>query len=283
MGFFNFLLSKTFFKHLAIAVTVMVVLFWLILKTLGVYTSHGESLNVPNLTGVNYTDVDKIEGTEQFEFIVIDSVFDDHFQKGAIVLQDPPPGSKVKHARKVYVTVVATQPEMVFVPDLVDLSLRQALNELKANGLKLDKMVYVDNFAKNAVLAQRFEGDTIRPGMEIQKGSAIELILGKGLKRDRIKIPFLIGKTESEAISILNNSSFNVGFLKYFDERDRGHSRVYKQQPEAKDNFTTDIGAYVDLWFRTDLAFDFDSLLMVYAADTLGADSVIMEPMKLQD
>ncbi len=283
MGFFNFLMSKTFFKQLAIAIVVVVVLCWVILKTLGIYTSHGESLDLPNLTGVNYTDLDKIEGTGQFEFVLIDSVYDDHFQKGAIVLQDPPPGSKVKHGRKVYVTVVATQPEMVFVPDLVDLSLRQALNELKANGLKLEKMEYVENFAKNAVLAQRFEGDTIPPGMEIQKGSAIELVLGKGVEGDKIKVPFLIGKTETEAISILTNSSFNVGFLTYFDERDKAHSRVYNQQPEARENYTTDYGTYIDLWFRSDLEFNFDSLLLVYSADTLSADSLIIEPMKLQD
>lgn len=283
MGFFKFLLSKTFFKQLAITVVVVAVLFWLILKTLGIYTSHGESVDVPNLTGINYNNVDKIEGADQFEFLVIDSVFDDHFQKGAIVLQDPPPGSAVKQGRKVYVTVVATQPEMVFAPNLVDLSLRQALNELKASGLKLEKLEYVENFAKNAVLAQRFEGDTIRPGTEIQKGSAIELVLGKGLKGDKIKVPFLIGKTESEAINILSNSSFNIGFLNYFDERDKMHSRVYSQQPEAKENYNVEYGTLVDLWFRSDLVFDFDSLLIVYAADTLGADTLIEQPMKLQD
>jgi beta-lactam-binding protein with PASTA domain len=283
MGFFKFLLSKTFFKHLAIAVVAVLILFWFIIKVLGVYTSQGESLDVPNLTGINIAYLDSIRGADQFEFIVIDSVFDDHFQKGAIVLQDPPPGSAVKHGRKIYVTVVATQPEMVFVPDLVDLSLRQALNELKASGLKLEKLEYVINFAKNAVLAQRYEGDTVRPGMEIQKGSAIELVLGKGLKGDKIKVPFLIGKTESEAINILNNSSFNVGFLNYHDERDKLHSRVFNQQPEATDKNNADFGTFVDLWFRSDLYFDFDSLLMVYAADTLGADSLIIQPMKLQD
>jgi beta-lactam-binding protein with PASTA domain len=283
MGFFNFILSKTFLKHFAIAIVLAIAVSWLILKMLGVYTNHGEALNIPNLTGVNYTDVHQIEGAEQFEFLVIDSVFDDHFQKGDIVLQDPPPGSTVKRGRKVYVTIVATQPEMVFVPNLVDLSLRQALNELKASGLKLERLDYVKNFAKNAVLAQRFEGDTVQPGMEIQKGSAIELVLGKGLTSEKIKVPFLIGKTESEAIRILNNSSFNVGFLKYFDERDKAHSRVYNQQPESRDDYTANYGAYVDLWFRSDFGFNFDSLIQAYQADTLAVDSLMIEQMKLQD
>jgi len=283
MGFFNFLKSKTFFKHLAIAIVVAIAVFWLTLKMIGIYTNHGEALIIPNLTGINYTDVYISEGTEHFEFLVIDSVYDDHFQKGDIVLQDPPPGAKVKRGRKVYVTVVATQPEMVFVPNLVDLSLRQALNELKASGLKLERMEYIENFAKNAVLAQRYDGDTVHPGWEVQKGSAIELVLGKGLNDEKIEVPFLIGKTESEAISILNNSSFNIGFLKYFDERDKVHSRVYDQQPKAGENVVADYGSYVDLWFRSDLEFNFDSLIIVYEADTLAVDSLMIKQMKLQD
>ena len=283
MGFFNFLMSKVFFKHFAIAVVIAAVLFWLILKTLDFYTHNGEALTVPDLTGVKYDNLEKIEGTGEFEFLIIDSVYDDHFQKGAIVLQDPPSGSKVKQGRKIYVTVVATQPEMIPMPNLIDLSLRQALNELKANGFKLEKMEYVENFAKNAVLAQRFDGDTIIPGMEIQKGSAIELVLGKGLDGEKIEVPFLIGKTEAEVINILNNSSFNVGFLKYFDERDKLHSRVFNQQPAGATNYRVDYGSYVDLWFRSDLEFNFDSLIRVYESDTLSIDSLMIKPMKLQE
>ncbi len=283
MGFFNFLMSKVFFKHFAIAVVIVVALFWLTLKVLDFYTHHSEALLVPNFTGVKYDDLKKIDGTVDFEFLVIDSVYDDHFQKGAIVLQDPPAGSKVKQGRKIYVTVVATQPEMIPMPNLIDLSLRQALNELKASGFKLEKMEYVENFAKNAVLEQRFEGNTIIPGMEIQKGSAIELVLGKGLDGEKIEVPFLIGKTEAEVINILNNSSFNVGFLKYFDERDKLHSRVFNQQPAGTKNYRVDYGSYVDLWFRSDLEFNFDSLLLAYESDTLSINSLMVEPMKLQD
>jgi len=278
MGFFKFLISKTFLKHLAIAIVAAVLLFWLILKMLDLYTNHGKAITVPNLTGVSCKELKNTEYAKEFQFVVIDSVFDDHFRKGAIVLQDPPAGSQVKKGRKIYITVVATQPEMVAMPDLVDLSLRQALNELRANGLKLAKLEYVENFAKNAVLAQRFEGDTILPGTEIQIGSDIELVLGKGVGDDKIDVPFLIGKTETEAINILNNLSFNVGYLNYLDQRDKMHSRVYDQQP--KDGTRVDYGTYVDLWFRSDLTFDFDSLLLIYKQDTLLTNSLTVEPTK---
>jgi len=209
-----------------------------------------------------------------FEYVVIDSVYDDHFNMGEIVLQDPSPGSRVKEGRKIYITIVASQPEMVKMPDLVDLSLRQALSELKANSLKLEKLEYVTNFAKNAVLAQRIEGDTVEVGTDILIGTPVELVLGKGMNNEKLKIPFLIGMTESEAIAKINNSSFNVGYLKYLDGRDKVHSKIYEQQPSGAAEAKAEFGACIDLWFRNDMNFNFDSLVQSYNSDTLVADTL---------
>ena len=269
MGLLKFLSGKTFYKHLGIAFLLIVLVIWLTVKALDFYTQNGEHLQVPGLTGVNIHELEHAVLPGNFDFVVIDSVYDDHFGKGEIVLQDPAPGSNVKSGRKIYVTIVASQPEMVAMPDLVDLSLRQALNELKAESLKLDKLSYVENFAKNAVLAQRIDGDTITPATPVLKGSLVELVLGKGLNNEKADVPFLLGLTENEAIALINNASLNVGYLKYQDSRDKMHSRVYKQQPGSPPQKVT-YGAYVDLWFRSDQFFNFDSLVEVYNADTLN-------------
>ncbi len=276
MGVVDFLKSKLFYKHLAIAIVAGVLLIWLTTKAIDLYTHHGEAYEVPDLTGVKIDEARKLDLPGEYHYVVIDSVYDDHFSKGAIVLQDPPPGAKVKSGRKIYVTTVAMQPEMVEMPDLVDLSLRQAILELKSNGLKLDKLTYVRNFARNAVLQQLYEGDTIMPQTEILKGSDIELVLGKGLNDEKVSVPFLIGKTESEAIELINNSSLNVGYLKYLDGRDKQHSRVYQQQPPALSDEKVDYGAYVDLWLRSDEYFDFDSLLNTFEQKAAEIDSLKM-------
>ncbi len=270
MGLLKFLSGKTFYKHLGIAFLLIVLVIWLTVKALDFYTQNGEHLKVPGLIGVNIYELKHKALPGNFDFVVIDSVYDDHFGKGEIVLQDPAPGSHVKSGRKIYVTIVASQPEMVAMPDLVDLSLRQALNELKAESLKLDKLSYVENFAKNAVLAQRIDGDTLAPGTPVLKGSSVELVLGMGLGNEKADVPFLIGLTESEAIALINNASFNVGYLKYQDSRDKMHSRVYKQQPGVDEKQKAAYGAYVDLWFRSDQFFNFDSLVDVYNSDTLN-------------
>lgn len=276
MGFFKFLVSRAFFKHLGIAIILVVAIIWLTMQALNFYTDHGDEIKVPGLTGIRIDKLPEMDFEGDFNYVVIDSVYDDHFNKGEIVLQDPQPGSKVKSGRKIYVTIVASQPEMVRMPDLVDLSLRQALSELKANSLKLDKLEYVPNFAKNAVLAQRIEGDTIDVGTEILKGTPVELVLGGGLNNEKIDVPFLIGMTETDAIKILNNSGFNVGYLKYLDGRDKIHSRIYEQQPPAAEDKKAEFGTYVDLWFRSDKFFNFDSLVVAYKDKSLS-DTITKE------
>lgn len=274
MGITNFLKSKTLFVHLVLLIIAGLMLIWLALVIIGWYTHHGESFEVPDLTGMKVGETAQLDLEGNYEFVVIDSVYDEHFSKGAIVLQDPPPGSKVKRGRKIYVTTVAIQPEMVEMPDLVDLSLRQAIFELKAGGLKLEKLTYIRNFARNAVLTQLYEGDTIWPGTEILKGSDIELVLGKGLNDEKVQVPFLIGLTESEAIERINNSSLNVGYMKFFDGRDKLHSRVYRQQPAAEASDRVEYGAPVDIWLRSDEHFDFDSLLLTFEKKAPEIDSL---------
>jgi len=274
MGNSNVFISKPFVKHLAIALAVFFLLLWITLKFIGCYTRHGVEILVPNLIGINIHEIGQLASSENLEFVVIDSVYQDGFEKGAVVLQDPPARAMVKKGRKVYLTIMSSQPEMVSMPNLVDLSLRQALGLLKTAGLKVGKLEYVDNFAKNAVLDQQFEDAFITPGTKLEKGSFIKMTMGKGLDTEKIPIPFLIGKTEDEAYDLLNNASLNVGAINYFDEKDKIHSRVYLQSPSPRADTSLVFGSSIDLWLRSDLDFDFKKLIQSMESDTLTSDSL---------
>ena len=254
-------------------------LLWATLKFIGCYTRHGSELLVPNLVGININKINSGSKDDDFEFLVIDSVYQDGFEKGAVVLQDPPARSMVKKGRKIYLTIMSSQPEMTAMPNLVDLSLRQALSELRSAGLKVDVLEYVDNFAKNAVLDQKYEGSFINPGTQIEKGTVIILVMGKGLDAEKVAIPFLIGKTEEEACEMLNLNSLNAGSISYFDEKDKAHSRVYLQSPATNSDTLLVFGSYVDLWFKSDLNFDFDRLIRSMEADTLIGDSLNVDSL----
>ncbi len=274
MRILDVITSKPFVKHIIIASLAILLLFWFTFRFIGCYTRHGDEIMVPNLLGVQVSQINEADPDANFEFLVIDSVFDDGYEKGAVVLQDPPASSMVKKGRKVYLTINSSQPEMVAMPNLVDLSLRQALNIVKSAGLKIGTLEYVDHFAKNAVLGQKYEGFSIQPGVMLQKGSPVQLVLGKGLEAEIISVPFLIGKSEEEAFDFLNNAMLNVGNVTYFDEKDKLHSRVYLQSPATRADTVLVPGSSVDLWFKSDLDFDFDRLIKSMEADTIVSDSL---------
>jgi len=182
MKLIQFLKSKTFFKHIALSVIVTIVIAGIILKFLSIYTHHGEFKTVPDLTGKTYNQVIQSDLTDNFTFIITDSIHDAGKPKGSIIAQDPYPGTKVKRNRKVYLTVIAVLPEQVAMPNLIDLSQRQASAMLETYGLKTAPFEYRLSEYKNAVLDQKFRGPHIEPGIMISKGSVITLVLGKEKK-----------------------------------------------------------------------------------------------------
>lgn len=251
---FKFLISKVFLKHLGIAIISTVILMWIILKVLDIYTLHGKSITVPDFTGVEIEELDGFIKGKDLNYIIIDSLYSTTHPRGTVINQDPKPNTKVKDNRTVYLTVIARMPEKVEMPNLIDNTLRQAIAKLETYGLKLGILKYVPDMAKNSVLKQKFKGEIIETGTSIEKGSKIDLELGKGLSEAAERIPDLYGKTRNEAIRILNSGSLNVGLETFENDVPKEEAIVYKQSPKAGSYLR--LGAEVDVWYRSIDYFD---------------------------
>jgi beta-lactam-binding protein with PASTA domain len=154
---------------------------------------------------------------------------------------------------------------MSIMPELKDMTIRQAVTTLKASGIKVRMLRFVPHFAENSVLGHYFEGDTLMSGTEILEGSEIDLVVGLGENREG-GVPYLLGMTRDQAHEALNMASFNVGrehFLEQFNPR---HSRVYRQFPWF--NAVMYPGDSVTLYYRSDVSFNFDSLKTRITPDT---------------
>ena len=147
------------------------------LVSLRVFTRHGQSVIVRDLTGLSLNQLSGVQKEYGFEFVVIDSVFDESQPAGTILRHDPIPGATVKRGRKFYVTLVSATPDMVVMPNLVDLSLRQATALLQSRGLFVGNITYQPGSFQNAVLDQTFRGRHISHGEKVRKGSYINLVV----------------------------------------------------------------------------------------------------------
>jgi beta-lactam-binding protein with PASTA domain len=268
MRWIDFIKSRLFLKHLALAIGLTIAIVYIVILSLNLYTHHGESYTVPDFIGMFPDELKEYADNNGFEFIVIDSIYDAKKPAGSIILQDPFPNSKVKKNRKIYLTIVTKEPEKVSMPNLIDLSLRQSISLLETYGLQVGSLEYIPDIAKNAVIQQKYQGKVIQSGELIKKGSRIDLVVGQGMNGDKIQIPFLIGKKQSEVLKILRNSSLNIGNEIFEDTKDTSHARVYIQEPIYAPGKLINMGGIINVIYRSDKKVKFDEVIRNYQFDT---------------
>lgn len=232
----QFFLSKHFWKQFALALVVLVALLLLVALSLGFYTKHGDSTNVPNLAGLTLVQAEKLLAGRDLEIEIMDSAFVLDKKPGQILEQDPMPNTAVKSGRTIYVSVNVLHPPKVKMPNLRDASLRQAILLLKSYGLNAGKIIYKPDIANNAVLEMQLNNRPLVAGSLVTKGSSIDLIVGNGLGNSEIPMPNLIGLTFEEAKFVLQSSNLTLG-ITIFDKDivDSASAFVYRQSPEVMD------------------------------------------------
>jgi beta-lactam-binding protein with PASTA domain len=136
------------------------------------------------------------------------------------------------------------------MPNLIDVSLRQAQAMLKSAGLKQGTISYKPDIAQNVVLEQLLAGNPIAANAKVPKGSGIDLVLGSGLIDSiDVVIPDLNGLTQNEAHNLLISASLNLGAVIYLGNIvDSSLAKVAKQVPVAGEN--TKGGQSVDLYLK---------------------------------
>ncbi len=256
MRFLRFIISKVFIKNLALAILIIVISLLSVFLYLRVYTRHGQSLSVPNFRGLGPEEVARMAEVRNLRFEITDSVYSDEYPRGTVVEQNPKPEFKVKENRTIFLTMNAVTPEMVRMPDVMNVSLRQATAILETAGLEVGKLTYVPDIAVNNVLKQKFEGDEIEPGTRIPKGSVIDLALGRGLSEATTLAPDLIGLDLQEAKNLITSRFLNLGAIIYdqsFENKeDSSGAFIWKQKPEYDDKSFLNLGSTMDIWVTVD-------------------------------
>lgn len=234
MNLKEFLKSKLFWRHFLVAITAVILFLWGCAFFLEMYTLHNEHVEVPNFEGIYVKDLDKFVGGHDLQYEVVDSIYNLKFAKGTVIDQDPLPGSTVKHDRTVYLTVNAILSQKVAMPNLLDLSLRQSTSLLETYGLKVGMLRYIEGLPP--VMQQLYKGQKIVPGTMIDKGSEIDLVVGRGGGRGLIPVPDLFGLTITQARKILVGSNLKLGsFLSDATGQDTTIAKIYKQTPAVND------------------------------------------------
>jgi beta-lactam-binding protein with PASTA domain len=273
-----FIFSRLFLKHLGLAIAITAGLIMLLLLWLNVYTRHGQARPVPDFIGLTVDQTDSLARKKKMKYQIIDSVYTTLVPRGCVAEQSPKPGFRVKKWRNISLTINAFRPEMVQMPNLVGLPLRQAIALIEASSLEMGKKTYKPDFTINAVLMQMHDGKEIAANDSLQKGSVIDLVLSKGLSNLKTSVPNLIGMRLDPARDRINSSSLNLGTF-IFDNsilsgEDSLKAFVYKQNPLYEEDALIQFGSSMYLWLTVDsLKLPVDSTLITLP-DTVLASGI---------
>jgi beta-lactam-binding protein with PASTA domain len=243
-------------RDILLALLILIFGTTLIMQILKIYTRHNLNITVPDLTGFTLAEAGNLADERNLRIEVFDSVFLTDMEKGTVVEQHPKPGFKVKKNRKIFLTMNAINPEKVAIPDLVDLTFKQASAKLESFGLKVGHISYEPDIAINVILAQRMNGHEVVPGDSVIKGAAIDLVLGKGLSDEQAVIPSLIGLNLEEAKIVASERFLSVGAAVHdqtiVTSDDESNAIIFKQKPESGSDITLPLGSAIDVWITLD-------------------------------
>lgn len=150
------------------------------LRWLDHYTLHNEAVVVPDVKGLTLDEADEFFKNSKLRYNVVDSVFSKDVAPGAIVELVPVAGSKVKENRIVFVTINAQTSQMGKIPEIQDLSFRQAYALLRSIGFSSVEIEYVAGEYKDLAVAVELNQRPLSKGEYVPLKAPLTLKISSG-------------------------------------------------------------------------------------------------------
>jgi eukaryotic-like serine/threonine-protein kinase len=211
-------------------------------------TNHGESITVPDLTGMQLEELQNFLTEHELRYEVDDSTYSEEYPPLTVLRQYPQAGSAVKENRVIYISVNQVMPPTVPVPDLLEGSRINAEVVLKSNQLKRGRIYLQASPFLNMVIEMRHEGRKIEPGERLPKGSIIDLVVGDGNGPSDMILGSLVGDSYEHALFKLEGWNLHLGRIEIPEDVDTTGVMpyVFKQYPPSGDSVR--VGDPIDLW-----------------------------------
>ena len=184
MNFFRFFFSLVFIRQMVLSVFILTLFVYLMLLALKEITYHNDMQQVPNLVGISIIELEEIIKAKSLRFEIIDSSkFNSKFKPLSVIEHLPSVGQLVKKNRKIYVTLNPSGYRKISVPNVVQITKRNAEVKLKSVGFSIGDISYENNIGRDMVLEIRHQGEPLEPGTLLQKTTKIDLVLGNGKRK----------------------------------------------------------------------------------------------------
>lgn len=179
-AFFCKIFRLPVYVHLLAIFICLCLIIYIVLKSIDSYTNHNQGVRIPDVRGLQIEEAAPFFERNRLRYVILDSIYSKEVQPGAIVELLPEANSKVKKNRIVYVTVNAKTEETAPVPDIAELSYRQAAALLMARGFIDVEYKYVPGEYRDLTLGVEYEGRMINSGMRVPLTAKLVLVISDG-------------------------------------------------------------------------------------------------------
>ena len=208
--------------------------------------SVAERIELPNFVGQNYESiVNNSSYRDLYNFTVTYSI-DPEVSEGVIISQDPEAGRSLMIVPEgIDVTLtVSTGVRQTTVPDVLNDPYSEATVTLQNAGFKVETQ-----YAASDTVTEGYVISTDpAPGEHLAQGSTIFVTISSGPVERTVSMPNLVGRTESEAKSILNSNNLAYADTTYI-ESDQEEGTVIRQSIDAYEEVPEHTRIYI--WVST--------------------------------
>ncbi len=223
---------------LLVLVIFVMLMDWIVMP---IYTKHRKEMELPDVTELDFTDAkDQLE-SKGFKVVKDSEKYDELYPKGVVLSHSPPPFTKVKKGRRIYLIISAGE-QKVSVPDLVGKSERDAVFLLEKNSLRPGEIFYeYNNYQPQGVVYDQ----SIDKGTMVKKDTLVNIVVSNGGRPDNFITPDVVGRSLPTAKKMIRSAGLKVGKITNDTYNDLVSGTVVRQSVEAGEE--VEQGMVIDL------------------------------------
>lgn len=203
---------------------------------------HGDrsEINVPSIEGDEVVNALEKITRAGLNLKVTSLEYDDEKPRNTILRQAPIPGSLIRPGRDVHV-VISRGPREFDMPDLRELSIRQATNLLQEKGISIPAVSKAHSEVDEGRVISQFPP----AGVHVSDLGQVELLVSLGMEQKVDVMPDFTGISIGQAKKDIAKAGFAVGKIIYENRPGVAANTVFSQNPPR--GMPTPEGADIEL------------------------------------
>ncbi|MEX0681516.1 MAG: PASTA domain-containing protein [Balneolales bacterium] len=193
------------------------------------YTKYGHGVTVPEVNRMPLEQAELTLNERGLRFELAAKRSNEAFPPDYVIDQTPNAGMIVKPNRKIYLTINTTSTPTVVVPNVENLSLRNAQIQLQNSGLQVGNITYESSRFRDSVLRQ-----SVPSGRRVDQNTTVDLTVGDGLGSARVSIPDISNMHLSEGQNTLREAGLRVGTIRFEPTNQASPNTILSYDPDGE-------------------------------------------------